>query len=93
MVCVCVSGGDAATDSPGSSPLGAEEQEVDVEGVQSALRALHQELRDTKRDRVLLHLSLIYPPLSRNTSYTSSCSPAPYMYMGFLGQWFARESE
>ncbi|KAJ3599859.1 hypothetical protein NHX12_033813, partial [Muraenolepis orangiensis] len=43
--------GDAAPDSPGSSPLAAEDQEVDVEGVQSALRALYQELRDTQRDR------------------------------------------
>ncbi|KAK0137902.1 Rootletin [Merluccius polli] len=45
-----VKGGDMATGSPGSSPPCAEEQEVDVEGVEGVLRALHQELRDTQRD-------------------------------------------
>ena len=54
VVCmfVCVSGGDTATGSPGSSPPCAEEPEVDVEGVEGALRALHQELGDTQRDGV-----------------------------------------
>ena len=51
--CACVSGAEGVPDSPGSSSPGTEEQEVDVEVVQGALRALHQELRDSQRDRVL----------------------------------------
>lgn len=56
--CALWLGGDSVTDGSVLSLSRGEDDELDVDSVQTALREFQQELRDTQRDRVYLNFSI-----------------------------------